>query len=1135
MMMRSASRILVVCAVVAAPVSTLAGWVTSIVPNGSSTANPANFVGRTVNVTDFGAQCNAVSGSGNNTLNANEFVASGSTLFTSADNGKYIVISGAGNWALQGYVNPLSNAIFNVGSTQYGTNFFPSLTGAAGGAGISDGSGLIPLSDGYTIAVGYWGSPEVGTFTLSTTGTYSATSNALSVATGSAQLVGQNGQPVLNSSGSALLVPVQNGMYVNTVLDQNIVNDMVTGVSGTSITLASNPSGTSTAPDLVVISGYPNGASTNVVVLNAASRSGSANATDSLTIPGAPLATTISGIMTPTNTISLPATPVIVPSSVATKVTSIEPPLGGGEAGGYNVGDFALLGDNSDGTPGTVLQVTSTATVGGVSGVITSANVYAQTQIWNLPSPPYDVLGTSGHGAILTSGAQFKMRYSQTGQFWYGTDDSSAINLALSGGFVLPTWTSGFSAGDTIIDVNSTQGVIDGMLVSAAGISPVATVKSFTASTITLSIAAQLNESSGTTVTITGPQLPQGSDIWLPANRACGVASPVYLPDGNNSLRGWDALSSSIVALAPMPVVTDTGLLAGASFVVERPTGVNAGGGMRDLLVEANKLALYGVSINGGEGQFYQNVTSLDALGSEWLCGLAATQINGTIFDHIGGETNFGHFGPIADRPANDFLALPGCEDQEVLHSLFAGGWTAVFDNQSDYNLYLGDIEDDIEPFNPAVCVETTGNQTVLGDRCSNSSLAGIEVNGWGARVADIDETYANAVPWNGLLGETGATYGATIAPGVRNSLIEGLHAKSLPGTDAIMQQGIADPSTLVVDNPGASYAAAGSLAPGILPQGRLTLTNGVPVMTGGSTVPYTKLYYAPYVGNQIPIDVSGVLQYVSFGSGLVHPLDNNIMDTNYVEAGYVYDEFIGLSGGLPVLCNGPAWTSATARSLALEVFNGVLANAASFTCNFGPGGSAYSFSCPEDNCTYLGTFYAFAPMDPSPNGKITFNPAPAAASGGASAIVGFWNAYNRVPLPAVEQDSASAYGALAAHVWEGADARNSGTNNIVFVDGYQQTSPDVQLTQVVENGTPPPANPELSVSPGNEPGCLTAAVPVTFASQQSYSAVSVSYNFSALPRLGLQCVKAMEYASAITSQVFNINSYLTMRLNWQY
>jgi len=274
------------------------------------------------------------------------------------------------------------------------------------------------------------------------------------------------------------------------------------------------------------------------------------------------------------------------------------------------------------------------------------------------------------------------------------------------------------------------------------------------------------------------------------------------------------------------------------------------------------------------------------------------------------------------------------------------------------------------------------------------------------------------------------------------------------------------------------------------------------------------------------------VLQYVSFGSGLGHALDNNPMDTNYVETGNAYDEFIGLSGGLPVLCNGPAWTSAAVRSLALEVFDGVLANQASFTCNSGAG---QSISCPEDNCTYIGTFYALG-TGPSPNGQITFNPTPVAARGGASAVVGIWNAYNRVPLPAVEQDNASPYGTRAVHVWEVADSFNSGTNNILVVDGYQQTPFDVVIAQVVGQTTGTGAYPQLSVDIGAPSTCAPAAAapPVTFTSQQIAAEISVSYSISELPRLGLQCVQAVEYAST-TAPVFNTNSALVMRLNWQY
>lgn len=835
-MFRRSSNCLAICAFLAAPVSALAAYVTSVVPNGSSTAGPSNFVGRTVNVMDFGAKCDAVGGSGKiDPLTLGKFKWTGHSFQTS-DILKHIVISGAGNWTLNGYLNSGSNVIFNVGNTGYSSSgtFYPSLIGAAGGAAISDPSGAHVIPSMTSIQTGYWGTPETGT--ISTTGTTNGTVT-LTIASASLQLVGQNGQAVLNSSGAPVNVSVVAGMSVTS--SSGDINTTVQSIMGTTITLSVAATG-SNQNETIFLGGY-------IIFMNGNATGTSTS--DTITIPGAPLATTISGVEGDGSADLTVAAAVAVPSWVATKVTAVS------QAGsGYNVGDFIGINDNG-GTLGSILQVTSVS--GGVISA-TGANVYAQTQITSDPtvgSSNYFAASTSGGGTTGSSGPQFTMQYSKTGQFWYGTDDSSAINLALSGGVNFPL--SGTTNGTNVIATTSTTGVVDGMSVTDNGIfiPAGATVVSFVPNT-SITISKTATGSGPDTLTITGPQLPQGSDAWLPANRDCGVTTPVYLSLGNNSLRGWDVLSSGIVALAPMPFDSSVG----GSYVVQQPNTAHSGGGMRDAFVEVNKLALYGVAINGGEGQFYENVRSQDAIGSEWLCGPAGTQINSTIFDHIRGLTAFDNFGPIALRSANNFLVIRNCEGEEILHSYFDDGWIPILDTQQAYNLYLGDAEEGIEPFNPEYCVELTGGQTVLDDRCENVSLAGIYVNTGNATVGNVAEQFNNSAPWNGLLGAAGATYGVLIATGKPKNFVQGVNPAELPAEDIVYQQGAPHPSTIIVNNPGASLVVPG---PGYgipNPQGRLTLQSGAPVMTGNVSGAST-IYYDCYTGQNVPIFNGGTDQ----------------------------------------------------------------------------------------------------------------------------------------------------------------------------------------------------------------------------------------------------------------------------------
>jgi len=1026
-----------------APASCLAAYVTSVVPPGQSTANPANFVGRTINVMDFGAQCDAVSGNGSMTAGSNSFTANGSSFsFNNAMN-KPIVVSGAGNWTLNGYVTGSSNVIFNVQYVDPNGMLHPSLVGAAGYANISDSAGYIVTSPVPSlIATGYFGTPETGT--ISTTGTTSTTTSTITVATTTPQLIGQNGQAVFDASNSPVNIAVLYGMPVSSSSGDIPAGTTVAGTGTNTITLSATPMGNNTNETIYI------GGNIIKMTLTAVGTSTS----DTLSIPGAPLAGFISGVsgshnqtVTITKTIggSAANAAATVPTYVATRMAGFVSMGSGGS--GFSPGDFLYINDGSGSAPNTALQVVA---VSGGAIKPGGANVYSQAP-QNGTRASYSQAGSSSGGGMGATGLQ--INYSSTGQFWYGTDDTAAINQALSAGVSLPS-VAVMSVSGNIITLTTPPptGIVVGMFVSGTGIPSNSTVTGFSFAFDTITVSQAGTVAPGASLTIAGPPaLPQGSDIWLPANRNCGVASSINLPNGNNSLRGWDRHSSQIVALGQMPV--DAG---GVSYVVGHPPGVGpGGGGMRDLQVEGNKLAQYSCAVEQGENMFYQHVDCEDGVLAEWVCGypgsvagLNTSQITGTVFDHIQGATN-GY--PISLKPAENYLAANTCAAEEVVNSYFIGGWINILDSQGSYNLYDGNIEDSIEPFNAQYCVEITGRQTVSNNRCDDASSAGVFVAGNDAIVHDVTSTWNNAWPW--LAEPWGGSYGAILAPGVKGDLVDGVNTAS-PASNAqiVLQQGAADPSTIVIDNPGATYSAPSP--PSANPQGRLTFTSGVPVMAGGSSTPYSTMYYAPYTGNLVPIDVSGNLQYVPFTgasnpAGLAHVFDSNSSDTNYVQAAHMYDEFVGLNTGFPTLCNGPAWSSATTRgtSAALELLNGVLVNQMPIACNDNNAvvGTGPTFACPQDQCTYLGSFYA------SGNGQVTFYPQPAAASGGANAIVGFWNAYNRVRLSPLEYDSASVYHASGTG-WEVADTTNSGKNTIQVVDGLQSESFDISFSQTLIN-----------------------------------------------------------------------------------
>jgi len=93
---------------------------------------------------------------------------------------------------------------------------------------------------------------------------------------------------------------------------------------------------------------------------------------------------------------------------------------------------------------------------------------------------------------------------------------------------------------------------------------------------------------------------------------------------------------------------------------------------MRDLSVNANKLAQFSCGIEGGEVQTYSDVVCANATTAEWVCGYPgghSNQTGGTLFRHIVGETPFDTFGSVSLMSAENFLTSLGCNAEKVVDS----------------------------------------------------------------------------------------------------------------------------------------------------------------------------------------------------------------------------------------------------------------------------------------------------------------------------------------------------------------------------------------------------------------------------------------------------------------------------------
>lgn len=216
----------------------------------------------------------------------------------------------------------------------------------------------------------------------------------------------------------------------------------------------------------------------------------------------------------------------------------------------------------------------------------------------------------------------------------------------------------------------------------------------------------------------------------------------------------------------------------------------------------------------------------------------------------------------------------------------------------------------------------------------------------------------------------------------------------------------------------------SGALVNYYQPQGRLTLQTGVPVMTATQSAK-TTVFYTPYQGNMVPIYDGTNMVPTAVPEISVATTDTS-KNPSAIGASKVNDWFVWNDSGTVRLSHGPDWTNDTTRSAgtALVMTNGILLNNAGITN--GPAAS---------RGTYVGTTRSNA----SSQIDYIFG---GAASGGAAAFLGVWNAYNRVSVGTTVSDTNNSYAYSSATIRQ---AGASAGNQISFVVGLQEDA--VQLS----------------------------------------------------------------------------------------
>lgn len=223
---------------------------------------------------------------------------------------------------------------------------------------------------------------------------------------------------------------------------------------------------------------------------------------------------------------------------------------------------------------------------------------------------------------------------------------------------------------------------------------------------------------------------------------------------------------------------------------------------------------------------------------------------------------------------------------------------------------------------------------------------------------------------------------------------------------------------------------APATVAP-TFPQGRLTLTSGVPVMVSDTTG-QTTVYYCARGGGTgsfyVPLyDGSAWAMHLVTGQ-----LSQATTDTTKSPAAVAnnsnYDLFVWLDGATYRCTRGPAWSSDTARGTGagtteLEAVNGFLVNKVAITN--GPA---------AQRGLYVGTIRS------NGSAAIDWSLRPAAAAGGTNNRLCVWNMYNRANVAATSRESANSwtYDSVTPRPFN-----NSASNRISFVRGLDEDALD--------------------------------------------------------------------------------------------
>ncbi|HVI06196.1 MAG TPA: hypothetical protein VM711_08920, partial [Sphingomicrobium sp.] len=385
----------------------------------------------------------------------------------------------------------------------------------------------------------------------------------------------------------------------------------------------------------------------------------------------------------------------------------------------------------------------------------------------------------------------------------------------------------------------------------------------------------------------------------------------------------------------------------------------------------------------------------------------------------------------------------------------------------------------------------------------------------------------------NVMLGE-GTSAIAFAAPGVSGTCLtsNGVAAdptfQSCPGTGTVTSisagTGISVSPSPITSSGAVTLSAPPNANLGAVqaPGGRLTLLTGTPVMAANETAKST-VYYDTYTTNYVPVYSGTAWTYLAITADEISMGLDSV--TPHIALGSLYDVFGINNTGALAICAGPAWTNSTTRSTAIARQNGIWTNSTSMThCYGGASGTTDYGAVSANTGTYLGTLYATA------NGQtgVAFT---GSAAGGANNILGLYNAYNRVRVEALCQDSNSNW-TSGSGAWQALDASTS--NRISAVDGLAQSNVSGTLMQEASMSI------HATVSQVGISANSTSATPAlaaygqgpTVSATGGTAAMTLTTTFTGLPLLGFNFYQAMQNQDATFPNTLSGNGLSGLRIS---